>query len=301
MESKQEDRLNMYYEVMAVAEKWRPVWESNSVFSAAYTEFDTILTSIEKNRDAQLVTTKSSSSEKSNVWDSLFDKIMFLSKRIQSYANTTKNIQLFNDVHISATKLNYSRDSNFTGICHNIIASATANLAALEPYSVTNDNLLEIQALLDRYQNIKTKPRSVRAEIKTATENIVSNFKVADALLSGRLDLDIEVFKSTNHDFYSQYHSARMINATGSKTSLLVIRVVSAASKLPIENALCTVSLQSDSSVHVSKKTAKQGILHVPNLAEGIYSVKVEKIGMASQDVSFVMEKGRSMTVFVAL
>lgn len=36
--------------------------------------------------------------------------------------------------------------------------------------------------------------------------------KEADAILSLRLDLDIELFKTLKPDFYSQYKSARTVN-----------------------------------------------------------------------------------------
>jgi len=301
MKSDQEDRLNMYYEVNAAIEKWRSIWESNPVFSSAYTDFSTILSTIETNRDAQLAHTQGPSSEKSTVWESLVQKTLFLSNRIQSYANTTKNIELHAEVTFTVSDLKKSRDSHLIGICNIIIARANANLAALAPYSVTTQLIQELQQLLTSYSTIKTKPRAVRSEVKNATDNLRNNFKDVDAILSKRLDLDIEVFKSSNHDFYSQYLSARTINSTGSKTSLLVIRVVDAATKLPLPNVLCTITLQSDTSVTFVKKTAKHGILYVPNVGEGKYTVKSEKIGLTTHEVSIVMEKGKSQTVIVAM
>ena len=301
MKSNQEDQMNMFYEVKAVAEQWRPIWESNTVFNAAYTDFTSILSLIETNRDAQLAKTNGATSEKLLVTESLVDKTLYLCNRIQSYANTTKNVQLRAEVNFTAWNIKKSRDSHLSGICNIVIGCATEQLAELASYSVTDALVQELQQLLLQYSTIKTKPKSVRGEVKNATENLLVHFKDAITILNNRLDLDIEVFKVSNYDFYSQYHTARMINKTGGKTSLLVIRVVNSITKLPIENALCTVSLQSDTSIHVVKKSKKQGITHVPNLAEGVYTVKVEKIGMTTQEVSIVMEKGRSQTVFVAL
>jgi len=301
MKNIQEDQLKMLYEVKAVIEKWNAIWSSNAIFTAAYTELCRIITLIEKNRDAQLASSVVQTGEKTIIWKKLVEETLFLSKRLCSFANVSKNTELQAKVYVTSTKLNVSRDSKLIGICNNLITSAQSHLTDIEPYLVTSKYLQDYQTLVQNYAVASTKPKSVRDEIKTATENLVSNFKDTNDVLIHRLDLDIEMFKASAHDFYSQYQSARMVNKTGRKTSLLVIHIVSAATKEAIENVTVTITLTSDPSVVIVKKSKKKGALYVPNLAEGNYTVKVEKIGLTTQEISILMESSRSQTMFISM
>lgn len=293
--------MSMYYEVRSVCEKFRQTWITNVVFAAVYNEWTAFIPLIEKNRDAQLATTKGPTSEKTDLWEVLIDKALFVINRIQSYANTSHNLELSESVKFTATDLRHARDSKLVGMCNMVVAKARIHQVALADYGVSEAVLDDLASAIDDYSKAMIKPETVRSEIKTATENLVVLMRASDELLSSRMDLDIEVFKLTAHDFYSQYQTARMGTSKGSHTTMLIAHVTDAEDGSPLKGVTITLTLLADSSVTLTKKSAEHGNLYVPSLVEGKYQMKVEKTDFESQLLPVTVVKGESVGVSVAL
>lgn len=74
-----------------------------------------------------------------------------------------------------------------------------------------------------------------------ATETISSLIKKMLDLLTLRMDLDIEVFKASNPEFYAQYKAARVIDKPGTRITMLNLYVYDATE----EPACCRVQFGS--------------------------------------------------------
>ena len=72
-------------------------------------------------------------------------------------------------------------------------------------HGVTAAMITELQASITAYAATLSKPTTAKAQTKTATENLTKLFKEAEELLVKRLDLDIELYKVSKPDFYSQF------------------------------------------------------------------------------------------------
>ncbi len=288
MRNSQEDYLNMLYTLKAIIDKYNSTWAANTVFANTYGLVTAKIPLIEQNRDAQMVTSKGITTDKNVKRSALTDKALFLVNRIQSYAKTTANNDLYESVHYNQSMFYKGRDTDIAGYCDTIIAKANANLTALATYGVTAALVTDLQTTLTAYAGYIAKPRSVKAQTKNATENLAVLFKDANDILTTRLDLDIEMFKTSKPDFYSQYHTARaIISTSGSATSVKGV-VTDKASGEPIKNVTLTFTLASNSlaksatsaaTTEVVKKTAEKGRFRIPSLAEGPYIVTVHKLG----------------------
>jgi hypothetical protein len=109
------------------------------------------------------------------------------------------------------------RDNLFPVIVKTIITKATELLTSLEPYGVTQRSIQDLTDALDGYSNANASPRAAVGERKIATVNIVTK------LTEGMYQLQIMDnlagnFSTTNPDFVSAYHSARMIISLGTRT-----------------------------------------------------------------------------------
>jgi len=126
------------------------------------------------------------------------------------------------------------------------------------------------------------------------------------------LDLDIELFKTSKPEFYSQYKTTRIIDSTrGSVTSVLG-NVSDLTNGEPIKGVTLAFTLISNGNgllksaakeitKPIVKKSAGKGNFRIPNLAEGTYKVLVSKIGFKEQIITITVANGETTNIKVEL
>jgi hypothetical protein len=306
----QEDFLSMEYAVKAVCDKFNYAWSKNTVFAASYAIFNSKFAPIEQNRDAQLTNSKGITTDKNIKREFLVEKALFIINRLQSYATVTGNNELFESVHFTATTLSKCRDTIIIGYCDIVIAKATANLTSLATYGITTALITELQNAATAYASYIAKPRTVNTVRKNATENLAVLFKESNDILTKRLDLDIEVFKTTNSDFYSQYQTARIIIPTaGTATAVKGVTKAKENGEL-LKNVTLTFSVLDNTTLKAAststnndlvKKSAEKGKFRIANLAEGTYKVTISKIGYKDQTITITVAKGETTNLVIEL
>jgi hypothetical protein len=306
----QEDFLNMNYSVKNVVDKFQSTWTTNAVFAATYTQYTGKVTLIEQNRDAQMANSKGVTTEKNVKRNALAEKALFMVNRIRSYATVTANNELLESVHFTQSSFDKSRDTDIVGIVDIIIAKANANVTALATYGVTAALITDLQTALTAYSGYIAKPRTVTTQTKNATENLAVLFKEVNEILTKRLDLDIEVFKTSKPDFYSQYKTARIVIATSGSAMAVKGEITVNGTGEPLKNVMLTFTPTTNGALKAAatannavlvKKTADKGKFRVPSLAEGGYDVTINKIGYKDQVVSINVVNGESTDLNIGL
>jgi hypothetical protein len=310
MTGPQEDYLNMLYAIKVIIDKYNSTWVANAVFAASYGIVTTTIPLIEQNRDAQMTTSKGITTDKGVKRVTLTDKALFIINRIQSYATVTVNNDLLESVHFTQSTFDKSRDTDIVGICDTIIAKANANITALATYGVTAALVTDLQTALTAYSSYIAKPRTVKAQSKNATENLALYFKQANDAVTTRLDLDIEVYKTSKPDFYSQYWTARVvIDTTGSASAVKGVVKVKDSGEL-LKNVTLTFTpnvtslaktANATNSAELVKKTAEKGQFRIANLAEGTYMVTIHKIGYKDQVITINVANGETTQIIIEL
>ena len=310
MTSPQEDKLSMFYGVKGTCDKYQSTWTTNALFAATYNLWASKLPLIEQNRDAQTIETTGVTTDKNGKRVVMTDKTLFMANRLQSYANTVGNSELLESVQYSPSYLNKARDTDVIGICNAVLTRATANATALVAHGVTAAMITELQASITAYAATLAKPKNAKAQTKTATENLTKLFKEAEELLVKRLDLDIELYKVSKPDFYSQYKTSRIIISTGTKATALLGNVTAAESGEPLKGVTFTFEpenggmLKSASVAPVPtivKKSAEKGNFRIANLPEGTYRVTIKKVGFKDQVVTLNVAKGETTTLKIEM
>jgi hypothetical protein len=305
----QEDFLNMIYSVKTVVDKFLSAWTTNTVFAASYTLFTSKIAPIEQNRDAQMANSKGVTTDKNVKRDALAEKALFIVNRIRSYATVTANNELLESVHYTQSSFDKSRDADIVGIVDIIIAKANANVTALATYGVTAALITDLQTALTAYSGYIAKPRTVTTQTKNATENLAVLFKDANDILTKRLDLDIEVFKTSKPDFYSQYQTARVVIATSGSATSVLGSVTIAGSGDPVKGVTFTFVAENNGMMKAAstvtakpivKKSADKGNFRA-NLPEGTYNVVVKKIGFKDQVLTITVANGETTNLKVEL
>lgn len=309
MNTNQEVKLSMYYAVEDVCKMYKDTWVTNAVFAATHTLWAEKIPLIETNRDAQTLQTTGITTDKSAKRATMIENALFLVVRLQSYANVTNNPELLESIKYSASDLKKARDNDVVGICNTILAKANANVAALETYGIGARTITTFQNEIGAYTEMLAKPKVAKSQTKTATENLTKLFKEADDLLTKRMDFDIELFKYSKPEFYSQYKTARIIISTGGRATSVMGNVTMAGSSEPVKGVTFSFTadnggLMKASSAEtvkpVMKKSAEKGNFRVI-LPEGTYSVVVSKIGFKEQTLSITVASGETTNLKVEL
>lgn len=122
------------------------------------------------------------------------------------------------------------------------------------------------------------------------------------------MDLDIELFKTLNPDFYSQYKTARIIVSTGGGKTSVIGHVTLLGNNEPVKGVSFSFSLDGEAKSAsampqkpVVKKSADKGIFRIANLPEGTYNVVVKKTGFKEQVLTVNVANGETTNVDVIL
>ncbi|HNW51124.1 MAG TPA: carboxypeptidase-like regulatory domain-containing protein [Prolixibacteraceae bacterium] len=309
MNTNQEDKLSMYYAVKEVCENYQSTWSSNAVFAATYNLWVAKIPLIEINRDAQIEQTTGITTDKTAKRLAMAENALFIANRLQSYANVMNNSELLESIKYSASDLKKARDVDIVGICNTILAKANAHAAAIESYGVTLEKITDLQTAITAYSEMLAKPKAAKAQTKTATENLIKLFKETDELLTKRMDLDIELFKASMPEFYSQYKTARIVIATGGGATSVLGNVTLAGSNEPVKGVSFTFTADTtglmkaamgETTKPIVKKSAAKGSFRI-NLPEGTYQVVVSKIGFKEQTLTITVARGETTNLKVEL
>ena len=108
---------------------------------------------------------------------------------------------------------------------------ATANLAALADYGITQADVTALDGLTTQFHGVKTAPRKAIATRAGQTKTLPPAVKTVTSLLRNQLDKQILMFKKSNPEFYAGYVSARVIVDRGSRKGAAPTPPAPAASK----------------------------------------------------------------------
>ena len=300
MNQRQEDHLSMYYTVRTTCDNNINVWSENVIFKAAYDLWEDKISGIEENRLKQQTILSGFTVDKANKRETMTDKALFIAKRLQSYANVSNNPILLSSVKYTLTDLKRARDTGVVGMCQ-IIYTMTSDYANdILPYGVTGAMITDLQTAITNFTASLSIPTVMMELVKTATENIARLFKEADELLINRMDLDIELFKTSDPDLFSAYKRTRMIISTGTRSVSVMGNVTMAETGEAMKGVVLTFVLQPSELMETAaakptvKKSAKKGNFRIASLPEGNYTVTVRKIGFREQVLSVIVTDGET-------
>ncbi|SDD20287.1 carboxypeptidase-like regulatory domain-containing protein [Williamwhitmania taraxaci] len=309
MTSNQEDKLSMYYVVKNTCEKYQATWTTNAVFAATYNLWAEKIPLIEANRDIQALGISGVTISKSEKREIMIVNTLFVEKRVQSYANVENNSELLESIKYTASDLKKARDNDVVAMCNIVYTKARANAPAIETYGVTEDIFAKLQNSIAEYSASLPQPKAARSQAKTATENLSKYFKEADNLLAKRLDLDIELFKTTKPEFYSQFKTARIVIATGGFATSVIGCITNTTTGQPMKGATITFVATNGGTTKaaataptkpVVKRSANKGKFRA-SLHENTYRVTVEKIGFKKQELTISVARGESTDLNIGL
>jgi hypothetical protein len=304
MTNKQEDILTMLYRLSTVIELFKSIWTTNKAFSATASVFHTLLSAINADRDVQIAKDNSSSVKKKALRESNIEDCLYFSNRLQSYAHATSNTILANKAKVTRSELNMARDTTIIGKWNNILNLVVENIRELADYDVDETRVESYRTGINSYESIVTEPSNEASKNSSVTKNLEKNFKDIMDLLDNRMDLDIEVFKTSNFSFWEQYQQARLVKSTGRSTYSVIGAATSKNSGEKLKNVVFIFTPQgaiNGKAESIEKRTAEKGSFRLTGLSEGVYRVTISKTGYKTQSQSITITNEGTFTLNVEL
>ena len=201
----------MYLAVKGVLDANNPVWQSLQAFADGYTDFTSHITRIQTLELSQVTDSTGIAQDKKASKAAMATAAQQISSAVHAYAVKSKNNTLANETDFTVSELTGERDAEVIKDCQNIHDLANTNLASLGNYGVTAAKLTALQAAIDAFKAIATKPRENIVTGATVTQELSDEFDAADETLAEILDGLIVQFQGTNAKFVSDYNNARII------------------------------------------------------------------------------------------
>jgi hypothetical protein len=229
MTSKQDAKYAMYLAVKSVCDRYASVYEDHEAFHDLYSQWTGRVANIRALGQIKASRNKGVAQDKHRLRLEMCDAALEIASAARAFAVATKNRELAARVDFSRSDLLSGRDVDSAENCANIHAAATTHLTAIKPYGVTAAKLTALKDKIDAYSASLPSPRVSIVAGKSATRNLVAEFKAADELLKEGLDNLVRQFKDEEPAFVADYFSARTIvdNASRSENGASAASVTS--------------------------------------------------------------------------
>ncbi|MFT5469645.1 MAG: hypothetical protein ACI8UO_004767 [Verrucomicrobiales bacterium] len=211
MTDKEEDKLSMYYAVIAACAKHNTAWQTLPAFANGYGEFQTEVDAISAAAETQQAGITGAAKDKSARRQTMAESAFPIAASVQAWATLNDNATLAGRIAFTLSDFLYGRDTESEERARLVHTEAAAILASLADYGVTQQLLDNLLAAIDAYKTTLTAPRAAITNRKTATAAIKTGFANADTILRDRMDKIVPILEATQPAFVTDYRNARII------------------------------------------------------------------------------------------
>jgi hypothetical protein len=271
MNKDQEDIFRMYRVALEVLKSNNAVWSGNIPFGNAVAELENNIDDLEELREQQMEDIKGITDEKKARRILLEDLSYKVETIVVFYATSAGNEILLALVDYNRSDYTLARDSEVVGISMQVHKAAAANAAALLPFGLTASMITSLQNAIDSFSEYIDEPKSARSDAAEATKAIPKAIRQTTKLLKQQVDKGMELFRTTNPDFYAKYFKARKIVNTARLRRALKATFVNAENNKAIEK----VKVKIDGKI--KRSSSAKGTIYVQHLAEGKHTLEASR------------------------
>jgi len=296
MNKKQNDNLSMLHGVQNHFNVNTAIWSSNIPISDVKTALSAKLEQIAQAALMQSTDSTGATIDKARLRSDLEAKGFFVCSVLRAYANLNPGYQLYKRLQITKAGFVRFRENDLLVAIDDLDAAAAPIIEFLVPFGVTQSTLDELMAARAAFHNIMNRPDEITGNRKNATLLITQLLKEAVALLEGKMDHMMEIFRSTEPQFFNVYFNDRAIHHIGRRKMSLLITTIDADGSTPLAKAEIEVVGHG-----IKRISNKSGLNRVQNLKEGHYTLSVSHQDFASQMIPISIIHGETTKVMVSL
>ncbi len=267
MDKLQEDILNMFQTTNDVMLTHAANYAGNIPLQDAVTELGEGIDNIEDLRDQQEEATTGVTQDKGNKRETLETLTLQIGSVIAFYAAKINNRTLMDKVNFTKTELMRARDNELPGMSEQVHQEAVTHAPAILPFGVTGAMTTVLATAIADFVTYISKPRAARTETSAATSLLPGAFDAVTALLEEQIDRGMELYRTSNPDFFAAYESARVIVNSPTLKRALEATFVDSVTNAPIAHVNVSVN---DS---IKRRSSAYGNIRVQSLTEGAHTI----------------------------
>ena len=201
--------------------------------------------------------------------------------KLKAYASYKDDKVLLAFCTVTEKKLGKLEDMELIQFAKALYNKINEHLPELIRYQLTPETQAGLQLLTTQYEMASPELEKAKSEHKNVKAALDENYKAAD-LLMGKLDNEVEIVRSTEPQFYSQYQTIRKVDLH-TEPNQLVGHVLDAETGAGVPNATVTLTLNDSTKDPIVKQSADKGGFQVKTITPGYYTVTMTKIGYQTQ------------------
>ena len=210
MNQEQINVTGMHSTVASFMNQNKTTWTGNTAVSGAVSQLVANNGVILQKRDVQETSTEGQAALALQAKISLEEKIVEIADQIFAWASKNNDVATQAQSHFTLSGFEGIDPNKLWQTGKDVCALATANLAALADYSVTQADLTELGSLTDNFGKLKDALRTAVSKQAAQTKTLPQAIRDNQSLLRQQLDKQMTKFKKTNPEFYAGYHAARV-------------------------------------------------------------------------------------------
>ena len=211
MNKRQSNKLNSYQSIKGVLEDNRPIYEPVPIINQSVESFFKVVDEVDAIATRTEMDTTGETSAKIVAKEKLATTASSLAASGSVFAFDNSDIELEASLEYTYSDLRYARDSEALQISMAIELELLDHQAELNDYMVTDEDLTNLHQLIDDFENSMEVRGGAKSGSVAETRRLAILFRVADDLLTKKLDRFVVRLKPDYPTFYDAYRNARMI------------------------------------------------------------------------------------------
>lgn len=205
------NRTGMGATVAAYMNTNNTIWTGNKAVTDTMTAVNAALGNVSGKAQIQETPIVGEEEKKVLVRHDYEDEIMRIAGQICSLATKNNDMNLAAQTELTLAQLDKMSVDVLEATGNRISGLATANLAGLADYGITQADVTGLDGMTKQFDDAKTAPRKAIATRAGQTKTLPPAVKTVTSLLRNHLDKQMLMFKKSNPEFYAGYQSARVI------------------------------------------------------------------------------------------
>ncbi|UOQ72680.1 hypothetical protein [Hymenobacter cellulosilyticus] len=219
MNDSQRAKLAMLQTTLRVLDEHAALYATNKALGKARQELAALVADLDPTAERQqrAATPQKPGAVKQATKQTLAERAAAVAAALLALADELDDIRLHTDSDYTERQLRRQPDADLLRICQNLHQRATDHAKALAEQGVTPQELTDLQAAIQAFQQEQTTPRVLMADGKAQKQEINADLREASALLRNRIDKFMVRYQRPEPKFHTAYLSARKVINTAAR------------------------------------------------------------------------------------
>ena len=250
-------------------------------------ELDAAILELQNNIAQQEAGVAELRSEEDKLYKRLLATIIENQGKLKAFAQHENDMLMLDFCKKSKTVLEAMSEGDLVRYAKTMLGYLTANAEKLVKYQIKAEDTAALQKVTNDYDAIGPELTKAKSDLDQTKLSVGSGYQKTDAIMA-KLDIEMEIVKVSDSDFYNQYKSLRHINRN-INSCMLVGHIFEAETGKELPNATVSFKLNDSNDEPIVKLSAEKGGFQIKSIAAGIYTVTITKIGYIAQTTQLII------------